>query len=911
MAVRHDLDQPESVGWDAILSDGGLVHLRPVVASDAPALRGLHRAASDRSLYLRFFTVGRSAAEQYVDRLLALDSADRLALVAEQHGAVIGMADCERLPGTADAEVAFLVADAHQGRGVGTLLLEHLAALARRTGVRRFVAETLADNATMLRVFADAGFPVDRRIEAGEVSVAFPIAPTEQAQAAVDARERAADVRSLRRVLAPRSVAVVGASDRPGSIGGAILRNVLAGGFTGRVHPVNHAARSVAGLPAYPSVADLPEPVDLAVVAVPAAGVAAVIDDCGRRGVPAAVLVTAGFGETGSDGVAAERELRRRARLAGLRLVGPNCLGVASTDPDVRLDATFGRTPPVAGSLGFASQSGALGIALLAETARRGLGVSGFVSLGNKVDVSGNDLLLYWEDDPRTRVIALYLESFGNPRKFARHAARVSRRKPIVALKSGRSASGGRAGASHTAAAATPDAVVGALLAQSGVIRVDTTAELLDVAALLSDQPLPAGSRLGVLGNSGGPGILAADAAEGAGLSVPELSPGLQAALREAAPRLAAAANPVDLGAGAGPEQFEATLRLLLDSGEVEAVVAIYAAAMVAEPEEVAAAIRQAAGSPRPAAAVPVAAALLGTDGSAALRDPAVGLPAVPMYDFPEAAVRAFGHAAWHARWHGRPAGVHVELPAVDVQAARTLVVGALDRRPDGCWLDAAEAAALLAAFGVPVLRTVAASTAEDALAAADRVGYPVALKAAAGVVHKTEAGGVRLGLADAAGVRDAFAAVDAAGGHPGAGVVVQPMAAPGVELLVGANRIDPYPPLLLVGLGGTATDLLADRCVRLAPLTDLDAAEMISGLRAYPLLTGYRGAARADVAAVEQLLLRVSALVDEVPELVELDLNPVVATPAGCTALDVKVRLAPVPAGADLLADPLARRLR
>jgi acyl-CoA synthetase (NDP forming)/GNAT superfamily N-acetyltransferase len=889
-------------GWDALLADGGVVHVRPVRAGDGELLRALHRAASDRSIYLRYFAISRVAGDQYVEHLLA---GDRLALLAERDGAPVGMASCELVTGTADAEVALLVADSHQRRGVGTLLLEQLAAVARARGVRRFLATVLPENRLMTDVFRDAGFTVSRVVEDGEVRVVFPIAPTPAAQAAVDDRERAADVRSLRHVLAPASVAVVGASDRPGSVGGAILRNVLAGGFAGAVHPVHPTATTIAGRPAYPSIAALPDAVDLAIIAVPAARVAAVIEDCGRRGVPAAVIVTAGFGETGADGAARERELLALARRHGVRLVGPNCLGVACTDPAVRLNATFSSAAPVAGPLGFASQSGALGIALLAETARRGLGVSGFVSLGNKLDVSGNDMLLYWENDPRTRVIALYLESFGNPAKFARHAARISRHKPIVALKAGASAAGGRAGASHTAAAATPDAVVSALLAKAGVIRAGSTAELLDIAALLGDQPLPAGFRLGVLGNSGGPGILAADAADAAGLTVPELSAGTQAALREAAPRLAGASNPVDLGAAAAPADYERTLRILLASGEVDAVIAIHALVSVAEPptagapNPVLAAIRQAAGS---APDVPIAAALLGGESP----DAGGGRP-VPVYDFPENAVRAIGHAARYAAWRRTPAGRPAAPARAAIDAVRQIAAAELAANPAGGWLATARAAELLAAFGIPVCPTIPVSSAEQAAAVADQLGYPVVVKAGGRVVHKTETGGVRLHLTDPDAVRAAFVAVSAGTGT----AVVQPTAAPGTELIIGATRIDPYPPLVMIGLGGTATELLADRAVRLAPLTDTEAGQAIRSLRAAPLLTGYRGRPAADLHAVEEALLRVAALADELPELAELDLNPVIAGPGGVVAVDVKVRLAPTDPDHELRDDPLVRRLR
>jgi acyl-CoA synthetase (NDP forming)/GNAT superfamily N-acetyltransferase len=911
LAVGPAAQTTQPAGWDALLADGGVVRIRPVSTGDGAGLRALHTASSDRSIYLRYFNLSRYAGEQYVDKLLAEPDADRLALVAEVNGAVVGMASCERLPGTADADVAFLVADGFHRRGVGTLLLEQLAALARHAGVRRFVAETLPENGPMLTVFTDAGFPVAYRHENGVVDVNIPLAPTPAAQAAVDRRERAADARSLRHVLAPRSVAVVGASDRPGTVGAAVLGNILAGAFTGAVYPVNPRHAQVAGRPAYPSVAAIPDPPDLVVIAVPAGAVPGVIADCGASGVPAAVVITAGFGEAdqagnGDDGAERERDLLRLARAAGVRLVGPNCLGVASTDPAVRLNATFSATPPVPGPVGIASQSGALGIGLLAETARRGLGVSDFVSLGNKLDVSGNDLLLYWEDDPRTRVVALYLESFGNPAKFLRHAARVARRKPVIALKAGRSAAGSRAGASHTAAAATPHALDAALLRQAGVIHVDTTAELLDVAQLLADQPAPAGARLGIIGNSGGPGILAADAAEGAGLRVPELSAAAQAALRTAAPGLAGAANPVDLGAGADPGAYQRAVTALLGSGEVDAVVVIYAWPLVSDPVSVAAAIRAAAAS---TPAVPVAAALLGTDGGGVLADPVAGGAPVPAYDFPEAAVRAVGHAARYGAWLRRDPGTPVRPAAFDATGARRIAVRALAERPGGGWLDPITADRLLAAAGIVRSPAATAHTLDEALAAARRVGYPVALKTAAAVAHKTELGGVRTGLLDPAAVRAAYP--DLAAIDPAAGVLVQAMARPGVELIAGMTRVRPYPPLVLIGLGGTATELLGDTAVRLAPLTAADAREAVDELRCARLLYGHRGSVPADVGAVTDLLLRIGALADEVPEIAELDLNPVIAGPDGVIAVDAKIRLGPIPADDELAHDPLIRRLR
>ena len=897
-------------GWDALLSDGGVVRIRPATAADEDRLLALHEAASDRSIYLRYFSLNRRAGDRYVDKVLH-GGEDEIVLVAEQQGVVVGMAGCTRLGRTADGEVAMLVADSHQRRGVGTLLLEHLAAVARQAGVRSFVADTLADNGLMQQVFTDAGFRVERHSDFDVTRVRMSLTPTPQAQDAVDLRERRADVASLRRVLAPGSIVVVGASDRPGSVGGAVLRNIIAGHYRGTLRAVNPNRRSVQGLRAYPSVLSLPEPVDLAIVAVPGPAVEQVIRDCGARGIPAAVILSAGFGETdtetGTAGADRERHLLRTARAAGVRLVGPNCLGVAVRTADTQLNATFGAASPPPGSVGIASQSGALGIGLLAEAAHRHIGVSGFVSLGNKLDVSGNDLLLYWEDDPTTKVIALYLESFGNPEKFLRHARRIARSKPIVALKAGRTDAGARGGASHTAAAATPDVVVTTLLRQAGVIQVRSTEELLDVVQLLSGQPVPAGNRLGIIGNAGGPGILAADASADAGLDVPELSPATQDALRAAAPGLASARNPIDLGAAADAGAYEKTIRSLLASGEVDALVVIHAATSVSDPPSVAAAIRQAARVD--GGDTTVAAVLIGTDADGALTDPTDLVHPLPPYAFPEAAVRAIGHAAAYGAWRRRPAGSVTRPSGMDTAAARTIAVRTLAGHPDGWWLDPQDVADLLAGIGVPYCRTEHAGSAGEAVDAAGRLGLPVVLKTAATLAHKTELGGVRTDLADAGAVRAAYEAITTA--IPGAGVLVQAMARPGIELLVGVSRTEPYPPVLLVGLGGTATALLGDTATRLAPVTDVDAHDMIRQLRSAPLLLGYRGAAPADVAALEDLLQRISTLADEIPEIAELDLNPVIVGADAVVTVDAKIRVAPVGSDHDLRHDPLLRRLR
>ncbi|MEX2255648.1 MAG: GNAT family N-acetyltransferase [Acidimicrobiia bacterium] len=545
---------------DVVLRDGGTVHLRPMRRDDSEQLLGLYSRLSDESLYLRFFSPVPAPTARDLEHLTDIDYERRFAIVAELGDDVVATARYVRLAGVGDAEVAFTVQDQQQGRGLGTVMLEHLAAIAREHGIRRFVAMTLMNNTRMLGVFADAGFDVHRSVDSGVIEVSFDIAPTDASVGAQRRREHVSEARSVARLLAPTSIAVVGASPRKGTIGNRLMRNHQARDFRGPVHPVNPNARSVAGVQAYPSVDAVPGPVDLAVVCVPAASVPGVVEECVRKQVQGLVVISAGFAEVDAEHGRGEQQLVELARRNGMRMIGPNCMGVVNTSPDVAMDATFAPFLPVAGRVGFASQSGGLGIALLARSAELGLGISTFVSLGNKADVSGNDLLQYWDEDPDTDVILMYLESFGNPRKFARLARRISRHKPIIAVKSGRSAAGARGTSSHTAALAAPDAAVDALFAQAGVIRVDTLEELFDTAAVVLHQPLPPGRRVAIVTNGGGPGILAADACVTAGLEVAELTAATQATLRTFVSPDAGVANPVDLVASASAETYARTL---------------------------------------------------------------------------------------------------------------------------------------------------------------------------------------------------------------------------------------------------------------------------------------------------------------------------------------------------------------
>jgi acetyl coenzyme A synthetase (ADP forming)-like protein len=879
---------------DVVLADGGTVRVRPLGPGDEDRVLRLYERLSDESVYLRFFSpLPRPTAAQ-LERLTTVDEREHMTLAALLGDDVVAIARYDRLT-ESEAEVAFTVADDQQGRGLGTLLLEHLAVVARTNGIHSFSADTLAVNQRMLAVFSDAGWSVEHRLEdGGTVHVSFSIAPTARSIAAVEDRERQAEAESMRRVLAPDSIAVIGASRTPGTIGHELFRNLLAYGFHGPVYPVNPSSTSVGGVRAHKTILDIPDSVDLAIVVVPAAAVPAVVDECAAKHVRGLVIVSAGFAEVGSAGAASQRGLVEHARRNGMRVIGPNCLGVVNTNPAVRMNATFAPVPPEPGNVAFLSQSGGLGIELMARARALGLGISEFVSVGNKADVSGNDLLQHWEHDPNTDVILLYLESFGNPRKFARLARRIAREKPIVAVKSGRTPAGSRAASSHTAALASSDVAVDALFDQTGVIRVDTLEELLHTAQVVAHQPLPRGRRVAIVANAGGPGILAADACSGAGLEVDVLSDATQAALRAFAAPDASVRNPIDLVAGATADNFEQALRVVLADDAVDAALAIFVPPLVTEASDVARAIAAAAADSR---VKTVVACFLGRDGVPdELRGDAAHA-SVPSFAFPEAAARALGHAARLAAWRARPQGHEIQFADIDVERGRALVHAQLAAHPDGVWLDASATAELMNAFGIEIAAARVVTDAGEAARSATELGFPVALKAAAGeLVHKTEAGGVALDLRNEAAVRAAFDAMHAKLGALMGGAIVQQMAPPGVETIVGITQDPSFGPLVLFGMGGVTAELLADRALRVVPMTDEDAHSLVRSLRASPLLFGYRG--RPPVAAdkVEEMLLRVARLADELPEVTELDLNPVIVHEGGAVAVDVKVRCQPAP---------------
>ena len=681
----------------------------------------------------------------------------------------------------------------------------------------------------------------------------------------------------------PRVVAVIGASRKRNKIGSEILHNLLATNFAGSIVPVHPAASEIFGLKTYPRVTDIPGAVDLAIVVVAAALVETVVDDCVAKGVKAICIISAGFGECGEEGRVIEQRIVATACAAGCRIVGPNCMGLLNTDPQVSLNATFSPFFPSPGNVAMSTQSGALGLAILDYAKKLDIGISTFVSVGNKADVSGNDLLLYWENDPRTSVILLYLESFGNPAKFSRIARRISRRKPIVALKSGRSAVGARAAASHTGALATSDAFVDALFGQSGVIRTDTVTELFDVASVLAKQPLPQGRRVAILTNAGGPGILAADACQSHGLEAAELREATKAALRRLLPAAASVGNPVDMLASAAADHYERSLELLLADPNVDSALVIFIPPLVTAADDVARAITRAVGR---GSGKPVAGVFMRSE------DAPEALAAIPCFAFPEPAAIALARVSAYGAWRRRDPGTVPELADVDPELARLIVERALER--GGGWLTPVEATALVAAVGITVPRSALASSIDQAVEMAERLGYPVAVKAVGTeLLHKTEHKAVRLNRRTRAEVRFAAADLLRSLGDRIEGLLVQRMVGGGAEMMIGAIDDPTFGHVIVCGSGGVLIELVADASCRLCPVTDQDAAEMIASLKGVRLLRGFRGSAALDEPAFRDAVLRVSALVDICPEIQELDINPIAVLAEGVSALDVRVRVA------------------
>ena len=881
----------------ALLADGTTVEIRQAVPDDFDAVQAMHEAMSPDNIYLRFFSYSRRSAETEARRICRDPAPGSAALLALHDGKLVGVASYVELGGhSGQAEVAFAVADHMHHQGIATLLLEHLVSLARSRQITSFTAETLTENRAMLKVFADAGLPVQQHFD-GKVYELTSLLPRDEDGTALDTylsavaeRESSADVASLRHLLAPESVVVVGASRRREAIGRVILENIRGGGYAGRLYTVNPRARQIDGERCLASVLDLPEPADLAVIAVPATAVLGVAGQCGQRGVRSLVVITSGLD------AAACADLLAVCRRHGMRLVGPNCFGVAV--PGLGLDATFAASRPRPGVAGLMSQSGGVGIALAGQLSRLGVGISSFASVGNKLDVSSNDMLMWWEHDDVTRLAVLYLESFGNPRKFARTARRVGAKMPVLTVHAGRSAAGQQAAASHTAAVATPLVSREALFEQAGVIATRSFGELTETVALLATQPVPAGRTVVIVSNVGGAGVLAADACADLGLRVHQPRGLTRRRLRTLLPG-GTVTGPVDTTAAVSGEDFRRCLELLAADEEVDAMIALVLP--TGATGDLIKAIADAD------IGVPLAAVALDQAESVRLLPRPGGAGQIPAYAFPEAAAAALARAARYGAWRTAPRGQVPSLPDVRAADARALVTEFLHREPGGGWLPADQAADLLRCYGIGLVDVTPAGSEDETVRAAGAVSGPVVLKAdVPGLVHKTDAGAVELDLYTAAEVRAAYRRLAARFGRRLGRVLVQPMITGGTEVIIGVTDDRMFGPLVVFGLGGTATEVLADHAARLTPLTDTDADTLIRSVRAAPLLLGHRGSPAADLERLRGLLLRVSRLADDLPEVTDLDLNPVIAKATGVFAVDARIKVAPC-----LPQDPFLRRLR
>lgn len=859
---------------DVVLRDGATAHLRPITPADADALQRFHLAQSPESIYFRFFAPMPRLSPNDLHRFTHVDHVDRVAFICLSGEEIVGVGRYDRIE-TFTAEVAFNISDHHQGRGLGSVLLEHLAAAARENGVHTFVADVLPQNRKMMGVFRDAGYEVRHAYDDGVISLSFAIDPTEKSLAVMEAREHRAEARSVRALLNPASVVVIGASRRDGTIGHRLLTDLLSAGFTGRLEIVHPEADTVLGVPAHRRLADVPGPLDVAVIAVPAPAVLDVVTECARAGVRGLVVLSGGFAETGPQGRDRQHELVRLARSHGMRVIGPASWGVINVDSRIRLNASLAEHLPPSGRFGVFCQSGGLSVSVLDSAARRGLGVSTFLSAGNRADVSGNDCMQYWEEDEGTEAVGLYLESIGNPRKFSRIARRLSRRKPVIVVKSGMSGFGVPPGHAVRPTRA-PREALDAMLRQGGCIRVENVNQLFDVAQLVLQQPLPAGERVAVVGNSDALGTLTADACDGWGLDVVH--------------------GPVSLLPNAGAAEFRATVQAAFADERVDSVVAAFVPPLATEARQVARALADVSVRAR----APVVACFLGTGDLQ--RDLTAGDRTVPTYPTPEEAVRALAAATRYGQWRNRDVGSRVDPDGCDRAAAESYVTELLRDHPDGRQLTERETSRLLGSYGVRLWPQLPAPDPDAAVEAARRLGYPVVLKTTAPHLrHRVDLGGVRLDIDGETTLREDFVRmreqlIPLGGGD----LVVQRMAGSGVACVLSTVEDPLFGPVVSFGLAGDATDLLGDFSHRIPPLTEVDVADLVRSVRAAPKLFGHRGARPVDVAALEDLVTRISCLADDRPEVAELSINPVVVAERGVAVLGASVRLAHPPGRTD-----------
>ncbi|MGY2747065.1 bifunctional acetate--CoA ligase family protein/GNAT family N-acetyltransferase [Arthrobacter sp. UYCu723] len=878
---------PEYWEADVVLRDGGTAHLRPIHPADADAVQAFHVGQSQTSIYMRFFAFKSRLSSKELKRFTEVDYRDRVALVITIGGEIMGIGRYDRLDDPEEAEVAFNIADAHQGRGIGSILLEHLAAAARENGIRKFSAEVLPENRKMLMVFSDAGYDVKRHFDDGVVSLEFNIDPTEKSRAVMESREHRAEARSIQELLAPSSVAVIGASRRWGTVGYQLLEHVIEGGFTGPVYAINPEALELAGMLSFARLAEVPGPVKLAVIAVPYDEVPKVVEECGAAGVKGIVVATAGYADDGERGLARQRELVRQARANGMRVIGPASLGIVNTSPAVSLNASMAPSLARRGGLGLFSQSAAIGVSLYAASSRRRVGISTFLSAGNRADVSGNDMMQFWEDNADTTAVGLYLESIGNPRKFSRLARRLARTKPVIVAKSDAMGLHLPPGHAVRTTQAPPEAV-DAMMRQAGVIRVETIEQLMDVAQIVSSQALPTGPGVAVFSNSRALGKVVADSAAVQGLGVERI------------------VTDVDLDAGMS-RALPALRRSLQETLTIDAVHAVVVALLPARGltvEKIAAVLAECSA----AAGKPVVAAFSGILDPSVYVEGMVGADAgdaaapaarttVPCYSNPGAAVAALGAVVRYAQWLDRDQGLFVEPAGCDPEGTRAELeellrsVGGEHLRR----LDQSTAAGLLARYGIQVVPSVGFETAEEAVAAADKLGWPVALKTTDPALrHRLDLGGVRLDIQDAASLRlNVLQMRKSLERYGSPSLEVQTMAPVGQACTFRAVEDPLLGPVISFGLAGDAVNLLDDWAHRVPPLSGSDVHDFIRGPRASRKLFGYQGLPPVDVPALEDLAARLTRLKDNHPEIALVEFNPVLAGPDGASILAADVRIA------------------
>ncbi|MEW9870598.1 GNAT family N-acetyltransferase [Arthrobacter sp. HS15c] len=867
---------PEYWEADVVLRDGGTAHLRPIHPADADAVQAFHTGQSQDSIYMRFFAFKARLSSKELKRFTEVDYKDRVAFVITIGGEIIGIGRYDRLDDPTEAEVAFNIADAHQGRGIGSILLEHLAAAAQENGIRRFSAEVLPENRKMLMVFSDAGYDVKRHFDDGVVSLEFNIGPTDKSRAVMESREHRAEARSVRDLLAPSSIAVIGASRKWGTVGHQLLEHIIEGGFAGPVYAINPEALELAGMLSFGRLSEVPGPVQLAVIAVPYEEVPAVVDDCAAAGVKGVVVASAGFADDGERGLARQRDLVRKARANGMRVIGPASLGVVNTHPDVSLNASMAPTLPRRGGLGLFSQSAAIGVSLYAASSRRRMGVSTFLSAGNRADVSGNDMMQFWEDDADTAAVALYLESIGNPRKFSRLARRLARTKPVIVAKS--ESMGLRLPPGHAVRTTqAPAGALDAMMRQSGVIRVETIEQLMDVAQIVAGQPLPAGPELAILSNSQALAKVVADSALAQGLGVGSLVTGLD----------------LDAGMSLALPALRRSLQDTLASEHVHAVVAALLPARGLTVESIAGVLAECAAE----AGKPVVAAFTGILDPSIYVEGMVGeAPAVPCFSNPGAAVAALAAVVRYAEWVARDHGHFVEPVGCDPDGARArLELLLADVHGEQLkQLDQDAAASLLQYYGISVLPSLGFETEDQAVDAAQALGWPVALKTTDPALrHRLDLGGVRLGIEDAESLRHNIVQMRRSLASYGpASLEVQSMAPVGQACTFRAIEDPLLGPVVSFGLAGDAVNLLDDWAHRTPPLSAADVKDFIRSPRAARKLFGYQGLPAVDVAALEELAGRLAWMKDNHPEIALVDFNPVLCGTQGVAILAADVRI-------------------